>query len=254
MPPPSRAERAERLAGYFDLQLTFAARMAERADLPLAEAVSRFTNLHRRFGLGDIDVVPPSPAWAAYLDRLVRLGAADERLALTKAVYIRSPEDPPVAGRTAFGCFACDAPNADGVMRIHFYSRDSSDGVGPLDRRKGAVRTGELAAMFGFVRRAHPNAKSVLGGSWLYNLEAYRRLFPPAYGASRRLPETPSRLSGTSSWGQFLDHRDAFKPEPGRRFLEALDDLDPAAPTRCFPLPALRASAPIELFYAFYGL
>jgi len=254
MPPPSRVERAERLAGYFALQLTFAARMAERAALPLAEAVSRFTNLHRRFGLGDIDFVPPSPAWAAYLDRLVRLESADERLAWTKAVYIRSREDPPVAGRTQFGCFACDPPNADGVMRIHFSNRDPDDGVGPLDRRKIAARNAELAAMFDFVRRTHPDAKRVLGGSWLYNLEAYRRLFPPEYGASRRLPETPPRLSGTSSWGQFLDHRDAFKPEPGRRFLETMNELDPAAPTRCFPLLALRASAPIERFYAFYGL
>lgn len=254
MPPPSRAERAERLAGYFDLQLTFAAWMAERAALPLAEAASRFTNLHRRFGLGDIDIVPPAPEWAAYLDRLVRLEGADERLAWTKAVYIRSPEDPPPAGRTTFGCFACDPPNADGVVRIHFTNRDADDGIGPLDRRKVTARTAELTEMFDFVRRTHPDAKSVLGGSWLYNLEAYRRLFPPEYGASRRPPETPPRLSGASSWGQFLDHRDAFKPELGRRFLEAMDDLDPAAPWRSFPLPALRASAPVALFYAFYGL
>jgi HAMP domain-containing protein len=254
MKPPSRLERAGRLAGYFDLQLVFAARMAERAAMPLAEAVSRFTNLHRRFGLGDIDLVPPSPAWADYLDRLVELEGADERLAWTKAVYISSPEDQPPAGRTAFGCFACDPPNAQGVMRIHFYNRDAADGVGPLDRRKVAARTAELAAMFDFVRRTHPDARSVLGGSWLYNLQAYRRLFPPEYGASRRPPETPPRLSGTSSWGQFLDHRDAFKPELGRRLLERMDALDPAAPSRSFPLLALRASASIERFYAFYGL
>jgi len=252
MEPITRAERADRLAGYFDLQLIFAARMAERAGLPLGEAVSRFTNLHRRLGLGDIDDVAPSPEWAAYLEQLVRLASADERLAWTMAAYRRAGEDPPVAGRSAFGCFACDAPNAEGVMRIHFSSRDSSGGVGPLDRGKVAIRTAELAAMFDFVRRTQPGAKSVLGGSWLYNLEAYRRLFPPEYGASRRLPEPPPRLSGTSSWGQFLDHRDAFKPNAGRQFLERLDDLDPAAPTRVFPLPALRASAPIERFYAFY--
>jgi hypothetical protein len=37
-------------------------------------------------------------------------------------------------------------------------------------------------------------------------------------------------------------------------FLAGLDRLDPAAPSRAFPLPALRAEAPVALFYGFYGV
>jgi hypothetical protein len=249
-----RRERAERLAGYFDLQLAFAARMAQRTRTPLVDAVSRYTNLHRRFGLGDIDLVPSSAAWAGFLERLVDLDSAGERLAWTQAFYVRSADEPPSPGQTPFGCFSCEAPNADGAVRIHFYNKNAEDGVGPLGRSKTVARLGELRAMFDFVRRNHPGATQVVGASWLYNIEAYRRLFPAEYGASRRPPTTPPRLSGTSSWGQFVDHRGAFKPDLGRRFLETLDDLDPAAPWRSFPLPALRTSAPIGLFYAFYGL
>lgn len=37
----------------------------------------------------------------------------------------------------------------------------------------------ELAEMFSHARQAQPMQK--LGASWLYNLPAYRRLFPPAF-------------------------------------------------------------------------
>ena len=50
----TRAERAERLRDYFDLQLRFAEAVAATAALPLAEAVSQCTNFYRRFGLGPL--------------------------------------------------------------------------------------------------------------------------------------------------------------------------------------------------------
>lgn len=249
-----RLARSECLGGYFDLQLTFAARMAERGRTPFTEAVARYTNLHRRFGQGDIDLVPPSAAWTNFLDQLDHLQSTEARVALARAVYARSPEEPPPVGQTAFGCFSCEAPNADGAVRLHFNNRDCDDEVGPLDQAKTGARSGELAALFGFVRERHPHARSVLGGSWLYNVEAYRRLFPPAYAASRHPPPSPLRLSGSSSWGQFLDHRGALKPDLAQWFLAGLDRLDPATPSRAFPLPALRAEAPVALFYGFYGV
>jgi hypothetical protein len=245
---------AERVRDLFALQLAFAGRMAELTGLTLPQAVSRYSNLHRRFGLGDIDVVPPSPDWARYLDGLERAASDEARLAWTLEAYARSPDEPPTPGRTAVGCFAFDPPDAEGVVRIHFYNRDVEGGAGPLARGKTAERTRELAAMFALVRRTHPAATSVAGRSWLYNLEAYRRLFPPAYAASRAPPAGPVRLSGASSWGQFVDHRGAIKPELRDRLLAKLDDLDPTAPWRAFPLPALAVSASIAAFYRFYGV
>ncbi len=57
-----RIARADRLGDWFALQPRFAAHMAARLDLPLAQSVLRHTNLHRRFGLGDPDAAR-SPLW-----------------------------------------------------------------------------------------------------------------------------------------------------------------------------------------------
>jgi hypothetical protein len=228
--------------------------MAARAAIPLADSLTRYTNLQRRFGLGHGGVGPAPPEWLAYVGEMERLSAPEQRLDWTQRFYVGAPEDLPPADQRKFGCFGCDPPNEAGVLRIHFSNRDSADGVGPLSRAKTPRRLAELKTMFGFIRETWPDALTVQGGSWLYNLEAYRRLFPAAYGDSRRPPPSPVRLGGTSSWGQFLDHREAVKPELREAFLRNLETMDVDAPWLAFPLRALMTSAPIGIFYAFYGV
>jgi hypothetical protein len=246
-----RRATAERLGDYFALQLRFAEHMAARAGVPLAESLAYNTNLQRRFGLGDVEFSPTPREWVAYVTALEALASPEQRLAWTKAFYVTAPEDVPPPDRRAFGCFSFDPADDEGVVRIHFSNRDSADGIGPLNRAKSPRRLAELKAMFALVRETQPAAMTVQGGSWLYNLEAYRRLFPEAYGASRSPPERV-RLRGTSSWGQFLDHREAIKPDLRAAFLRNIETVDIAAPWRSFPLPALRVAAPIGLFYDLY--
>ncbi len=241
------------LADYFELQLTFAERMAARADLPLERAVVLYTNFHKRFGLGDAQVVPPSDDWARYITGLLPCETPRSRVDWTLDYYAARAVETAPADPTVFGCFRCEAPNGEDVMRFHFSNRENDPASGPLSRAKTPRRIAELRALFAFVREAYPTVRAVQGASWLYNLKAYRRLFPRAYGASRALPESPVRLSGSSSWGQVLDHRGAVKLEVRRQVLDNLDRLDIAAPWRVFPLPALRTFAPIEAFYRFYA-
>lgn len=245
----ARTARARRLRPYFEVQLRFAQALAERTGEPMTHTALTHTNLHRWFGLGD-PAGPERPEWAAYAEGLRAAVSLEAQLDWTEAVFVRSPEES--SGRPAFGCFSYDAPNAEGEVRIHFTNRDADD-VSPLTAEKVPRRLADLRAMFADVRERHPQAGFVRGGSWLYNIEAYRRLFPPAYGASRRAPERV-HLNGTSSWGQFLDHREAIKPAARDAFLAGLPRLDPAAPWTAFPLRALQVRAPIGLFYAFYGL
>jgi hypothetical protein len=228
--------------------------MAERAAVPLARSLTDYTNLQRRFGLGHGGVGPAPAEWLAYVAEMERLSSAEQRLDWTRRFYATAPEDQPPEDRRFFGCFGCDPPNKAAAVQIHFSNRDSADDVGPLNRVKTPRRLAELKAMFGFVRETWLDARPVQGGSWLYNLEAYRRLFPAAYGESRRPPPSPVRLGGTSSWGQFLDHREVVKPDLRDAFLRNLETMDVDAPWRAFPLPALRTSAPVELFHAFYGV
>ncbi|HEY2658747.1 MAG TPA: hypothetical protein VGI79_03430 [Caulobacteraceae bacterium] len=249
-----RLARAERLNDYFELQLLFAERLADLASLSLPEAVARYTNFHKRFGLGAVEDGPPSETWLRYAEPLDRLGSTARRLAWTKAFFAGLPEERPPTNRKSFGCFSSDPPDDAGVVRIHFLNKDAPDDPGPLSRAKMPDRRRELMSMFAFIRQAHPSAMQVRGGSWLYNLEAYRRLFPPEYGRSRTPMVGPRRLNGSSSWGQFLDRREAVKPDRRRAFLQNFVDLDAAAPWLAFPIQPLITNAPVALFYAFYEI
>jgi hypothetical protein len=244
------AASTERFADYFGLQLRLAAVMAERKGLALRAALDLHTNLRRRFGLFE----PDDPNWLAFLDEMDSVSTEAERLALTLAHHRGAPVVSRPAYQVAFGCFACDPPNEEGALRIHFMNTDVGAEPGPLSAARRGERLAELAGMFAFVRGEYPAAKQVIGGSWLYNLEAYRRLFPPAYGDSRRVPDGPVRLAGTSTWGQMVDHRGLVKPDQHARFLAGLETIDVDQPWLAFPLRAMTAAAPIETFFDFYGL
>lgn len=245
-----RREEAERLRGYFDVQLLFAETVAGRTSRALSEACLEVTNLHRRFGLGRAEVGAPSAGWTRYAAGLERCASGADRLDWTVAFFADAPAE--ASGRRRFGCFSYEMQDADQVVRIHFSNRDSDDGQGPLARVKVDRRLSELREMFGSVRAQHRRARAVRGGSWLYNLEAYRRLFPRDYGASRFEPERV-RLDGTSSWGQLLDFRGAVKPAVRQALLDNIGHVDLAAPWKAFPMRALGAESAIEPFYRLYG-
>jgi hypothetical protein len=251
--PPS--DRAERFRDYFRIQLQFAQRLAEMTGRPFGEVVTSHTNLHRRFGLGQpVPGDEPSPLWRRYLEGLDGLGPLQARSEWTQAIYAEAPEEQLLPGRRAFGCFGCEPPNQEGAVQIHFTNIETDPEVGPLDRRRQAARREELRTMFTVIRADYPGARCVIGGSWLYNLEAYRRLLPPEYGDSRTAPEGPARLTGASMWGQLLDHRGAVKPEVEAVVLGRLPNLDPEALWRVFPLRAMKTRADIGAFYDFLDL
>ena len=239
------------LRDYFELQLMFATSLADPLGLTPADAVARYTNLRKRFGL---DAAEGAAEWARYLEGLEAAGGGAASLDWTVCFHSQAPRDTRPTDQARFGCFACVAPIEDGTVRIHFTNRTGDPDVGPLAAARLNDRLSELRAMFGFVRDSWPRARSVLGGSWLYNLEAYRRLFPPAYGGSAHPVEGPVRLTGSSTWGQVLDHRGRVKPAARDHLLARLDSLDLEAPWRAFPLQALWASAPIEAFFTHYGI
>ena len=246
-----RREEAERLRGYFEVQLLFAETIADRTSRALSDACLKFTNLHRRFGLGRISDGTLSAGWTRYVAGLERGASGSDRLDWTVAFFADAP--PQEGSAQAFGCFSYELLDSDEIVRIHFGNRDSADGFGPLVRAKADRRRSELRAMFAFIRANHPGARTVWGGSWLYNLEAYRRLFPPDYAASRFEPERV-RLDGTSSWGQVLDFRGLVKPAVRQALLDNIQIVDIAAPWKAFPMRALGARGAIEPFYRFYGV
>jgi hypothetical protein len=248
----ARAARAETFRPYFALQLRFAEQVAARGGRPLGETVRRFTNLHRRMAFGNVTEEPPGPEWLRFAERLEALPDAQSRLDWAMAEMAAAPDEPGHASHIQFGCFSYEPPKA-GLVRIHFNNRDSADGVGPLARSKTPVRRSELTRMFAHLKRRHPEAETIAGASWLYHTEAYRRLFPTDYVASRT-EAGEVRLNGMSSWGQFLTHAGTVKPVLRDAFVANFKDLDPDQPWLIFPLRPLLVSAPVASFYAHFGL
>jgi hypothetical protein len=249
---PARAERAVRLRDYFALQLHFADVVAAKAALPVPEVVEHYTNIYRRFGFGIWSDTPRVPEWYQYKAHLQTLATHDQRLAWTQAFYTQLPPERLPAGRQQFGCFGCDPPDADGRVRIHFTNRDT-DGTSPLSRSKMGVRRQELQALFTYVQHTYAEAAySVLGGSWLYHLDAYRRLFPPVYGASRVVQEGNTHLQGQTCWGQFVDHRGAVKPVLREQLFANLVTMDLSRLWAAFPVPTYTVQAPMQAFYDLY--
>lgn len=244
---------AEIARDFFALQLRYADVLSAKAGIPLAEAITFNTNFHRLFAYGNLAKQPPDPDFLVLVD--AALADPATRLDAFVSAYACRPPDPWPADRFPFGRhFACEAPNAEGAVRIHFRNRFNRDAVGPLHASNTAQRRAELTEMFGFVAERWPEAKTVAGSSWLYNTQAYRRLFPADYAASRTPLLGPRPTHGLSTWGQFLDFRGALKPAIAEAFFQNLDTLDADQPWLSFPYNVLTTTAPFGAFRREYGL
>jgi hypothetical protein len=230
---------------FVALLLRFAARVAEVEGVPIDEALLTSRPLYLNFGL-KLPFSPQDPTWQEFL---AGYHDAAQPVAWTHSFYLAHARE---YGESPFGCFSYAYESEMRTVRLHFGDRDAS-GAGPLSEERQQVRQAELTALFADVRREVPAAEAVSGGSWLYNLAAYRRLFPPAY-VRTAVPVAPA-LQFMSLWGQFLDRHGTVRPGPTTTFLDRIataTTLD--AIVRSFPLPVRAPRCPIEHFYAFYGL
>lgn len=232
--------------GFFEISLHFARKVAELGALPFDEALLRYTNLYIRFGLGRA-FDPTHPVWQAYLRGLRQ---ANDPLAWTYHFYLAQPEvaTPPAA---SFGCFSY-ARLEDDKIRLHFHNNEFPE-YSPLSKARIGLRLAELTALFAHIKRTEAFPSKVIGASWLYHLDAYRRLFPPNYLAT--VQESRGLFAFMPLWGQFINHRGGMKEDAVHQFLthlkqqQSLDTLD-----SCFPYSVLRLSSAIEEFYHFFGI
>jgi hypothetical protein len=102
-------------------------------------------------------------------------------------------------------------------------------------------------------RERGASTATVVGGSWLYNIDAYHRLFPPGFLATARAG--PNEYQFIALWGQFLDRHGRVKPRIARPFLEGLEQrVTEESLLHGFPYRVLRLESAITTFYRFYGL
>lgn len=106
--------------------------------------------------------------------------------------------------------------------------------------------------MFEHIRHEERHATVVMGISWLYNIDAYKRLFPERYVESVSSPAFSVHLNGTSTWGQVLDWRQAVKPAMRDSLLARLSNLRVEAPWAVFPYRALVANCEMAVFHDYF--
>jgi len=217
--------------------------------MPLNEVLLHFTPLYPSLGLGR-DFDPSNAIWQAFLARLT---THRDRVDWAHTCYLdgRTRAGGDVDRSPTFGCFSY-ALWPENRVRMHF--RNGEEGShGPLSRARRPVRIAELTAMVRHLRAVLPPAATIVGGSWLYNIEAYRRLFPPAFLATSRIGAHEYQF--IALWGQFLDRHGNVRAVMTRAFQDCLarqitaDGLE-----LCFPYRVLRLESPVEAFYDFYGI
>lgn len=233
---------------FFDLQLRFAHHVAGLSGLPVARALLEYTNLYIRFGLGrHFDAAHPT--WRDYVAGLQTTSDPGE---WTYRFYSRREDAMAAPSVVAtFGCFSYARLKGDRI-RLHFQNAEP-DGHSPLGLERVDRRLAELTALFEHVTHTLGRRLQVVGASWLYNLDAYRRLFPDSYLATAH--SIDRRFQHMPLWGQFLDRCGRIKQDMTCRFLERLE----AQPTldgleQCFPFRVLSVEAPVREFLDFYGI
>lgn len=227
---------------YFDLQLKFARKMAVLSQRPWEQILRNYTSFYKTLRIPGWDFRTDHPRWKAYLKEIETGDVATK----TYQFYLEQLKEAEKEGKH-FGCFSYTyAPNGR-YIQLHFRNRDTSK-EGPLSKERMGVRKGELKALFEDIRRKYPQAKEVFGFSWLYNLEAYKRLFPEKYVSSAK--RIDNWFKSTALWGQFLDSEGEVKPKLAKEFEMCAEKAGSVAKLKtCFPYPVIEVGCEIGEFY-----
>jgi hypothetical protein len=228
---------------FFDLQLRFAVKVSELTGLPLAETVGSRTNIYVRLGMGQ-RLDHANPDWVEYVSALL---AARDRAALTHNFHRRRahlPTGPAVAATV--GCFSF-APIGPGRVRLHFHAgHQHSDS--PLSLANEHLRRGELTRLVSQVAALGSDVQ-IVGASWLYNLNSYRRLFPESYLSGLVPMEHP--YERMPLWGQFLKRDKTVRADAVEYFTSRLTKATTLEQlSSCFPQRVLCTSAPARRLLA----
>ncbi|QBD76735.1 hypothetical protein EPA93_12255 [Ktedonosporobacter rubrisoli] len=228
---------------YFDLQLHFAASVAQVSHFSFEEAIFHFTNIYLQCLNRSFE--PTHANWQAYLAGLQQ---APNPAQYTFAFYEKHRQ---ATSSSPYGCFQYIYLPAEQAIRFHFTPADGS-GYGPLSRERRTARLLELKSMFTHIKQQRPEAQRVRGCSWLYNLEAYKRLFPPQYTDS--MVSVDEEFQFLSLWGQFLQRDGQVRSALAQKFLAACcRELTLEGLLNCFPYRVLAPTCAISAFYEFYA-
>jgi len=245
---------------HFSLQYEYAKRATKVLNIPIGETLMEFTQFWRRIhnplelkvNKMEWSFDSTTPQWRELSDRINHNEPADT---VAYELYTKN-NSTAEAGKNYFGCFRYNfnqqVDDEKAIIEIHFKNRDSSV-YGPLTKERKHARCHDLKSMFESISKNHSEAKIVRGGSWLYNLNSYRRLFPEIFTTDMKVEEIPfPRTSGI--WGQFLTSNGKVNASMKRNFLLKVNNAKNADELlQCFEFKILFPSAGIESFYSHFA-
>lgn len=218
---------------FFATQQRFAERWAAVASVPIETAYLECTTwYHQVAGLGR-DFDPFHPNWQRLVAEVAASSEPDAVVHAWAVARERPVEPGPVLD------FAWSAE--DRTVRINFLGERSRErsrlsDTHLVDRRR------ELSDLVMRAANNHPEAEALRGRSWLYGLEAYRRIFPPVFLAG--LAVEPPDLQFLAIWGQLLHRDGSSRPEIAAGLLVAADEASTSAGLEnAFPVPMWQTRA-----------
>ena len=232
-----------------NLIIQYAKKRSQIFGLELIESIKNFTPIYYLIGNYDWEFKEDSIYWQEFLQRYEN---GEDLVELVYDMYIKNYQE--FSNFKWFGCFRysfIEDEEGNGVVKLHFLNNCTSK-EGPLALSQRGKRLQELKDLFEDVKENHPNAKYVQGGSWLYNLESYRRLFPREYfNNMESISPKPQKLV---IWGQFVNSEWGVKKDMAEEFLSRLKkaktekDLE-----NVFELKEMFPKGDIKYFYDFYS-
>lgn len=233
---------------FITLQVQFATRLVEITNKSWGDVLAEHTVFRQLLNVSISREDHSDPQWQKFVSGFK---TQSDTAAWAYEFYQKHPAPAHESTQPRFGCFTFAYPfRGTPVVRLHFENLTTQP---VLNRASMEIRKSELRDLFSYVRQHHPEAERVRGGSWLYHLDAYRRLFPEAFleSAERVGYET----GFFALWGQFLRADGSVRDERTTRFLLCLKQqttLDGCL--SCFPYEVLRPECSIDIFYSFYNV
>ncbi|MCE9541070.1 hypothetical protein K8R03_00750 [Candidatus Kaiserbacteria bacterium] len=252
----------ENIRAHVELRLRFANAVSRVKGISFTEALKEYTDFYKRV-TGEWPRNWPEETeearkkWDSFVEPVVSASSQEEVETVFMSAYVRTMRQSTDHTNESFWPFRYDPPT-DGVLSLHFGSMamtpDQQLGQpGVLSKERFEEQRAKLKALFSEVKEKYPDVREVRGGSWLYNREAYRRLFPASYTATHTVRRN-GKFQGGGTWGQFRTKDGGVNKESRDTFIQNLTHLNPDALDDAFPLQTWLVQAPIEDFYKEYGI
>jgi hypothetical protein len=236
---------------FFTLIYKYALKYSEISNEDILEVILNRTPFYYAIGNHSWETDNQSKLWLEYVQG-IKEGKSPDTLAYE--MYMSHLEEYP--NMKYFGCFRYHYvidKEGDPVVKLHFENYDKSP-YGPLSKERKDYRIKDLKEMFSDIKKKHPDTQYVQGGSWLYNYESYKRLFPKTYTTDMPIGKKVN-TSVFVIWGPFVNSEGQLKEDMVNDFLKKIETAKTTEELLdAFPLKGYFPKGKIEDFYTFYGI